>query len=377
MDLLEACYQSRKLWEDVLAAIQHVILIADMEGRILFSGPAAHRMLGYKPEEFSGENLSILFTAEDLKCLYPNLLYLAGRRLNFDGEIMLVRKDETRFIGYVVAQPCIDDAAGCSMVVICIQDIDRQKQLERAFVKNHYQDLVRIANGIAHEIRNPLVGVGGFVNRIMKTCTCGNEVKKYYEPIIANLRKIENLVKKVEYFAHLPKPVFRDVGVDEVVGAAVLPYREELALRGIALELDLCSDVVAVDRELVERALTVLMDNAMDVLPTGGRISVTARIEESFCVIRFSDDGSGITPEDMPFIFNPFFSTKADGAGIDLAVVRRIAESHGGGVRVESVPGKGTTFILKLPMERRRAIRTALLHDTDPMEATACPVRMN
>ncbi|MBW2168958.1 MAG: hypothetical protein JRG69_06820, partial [Deltaproteobacteria bacterium] len=73
------------------------------------------------------------------------------------------------------------------------------------------------------------------------------------------------------------------------------------------------------------------------------------------------DAGSGISPENLPFIFNPFFSTKADRAGIDLPVVKRIMESHGGQIEVSSKPEEGTTFVLQFPLERRRSIRISRL----------------
>ena len=95
----------------------------------------------------------------------------------------------------------------------------------------------------------------------------------------------------------------------------------------------------------------------MDALNGDGGIRIEDSVNDNICEIEFSDTGPGISPEDLPFIFNPFFSTKADGAGIDLSIVKRIVESHGGNIRVQSEEGRGAIFVLRFPLERRRAIR--------------------
>jgi signal transduction histidine kinase len=114
-----------------------------------------------------------------------------------------------------------------------------------------------------------------------------------------------------------------------------------------------------VDQTLVVKALFVILENALDALPESGRICVSCTGGEIEYRISVTDNGCGIDPKDLPFVFNPFFSTKADGAGMDLATVKRIMDSLSGRIEVTSTKGKGTTFVLVFPIERRRAIRIA------------------
>jgi signal transduction histidine kinase len=118
-----------------------------------------------------------------------------------------------------------------------------------------------------------------------------------------------------------------------------------------------------VDKSLVVRAFSILVENALDALPEGGLMLIRSETDENQCKIYIADQGVGISSGDLPYIFNPFYRTKPTGVGIDLAVVKQIMNRHGGRVEVESKPGEGTTFLLVFPLERRRPIRMSRLEN--------------
>ena len=365
MDLLKSCCSSVELWEDLLSSIQQVILVSDLEGKILFASTTCAKELGFTPFELKGKDLSLIFTKEDLDCLYPNLLYLARKERTYEGEIMLHRKDGIRFMASMVVRPGFDPDENRPIAIITIQNIDRLKQLEKVSPATYYQDLVKIASGIAHEIRNPLVGVGGFVNRLFRLCEASDDADKYYRFIMSNLSKIDNLIRKVEFFSQLPKPDLADAPLGAIIEDSLLPYMLSIDERKIGLEVRVEDIVLCLDRNLIARAISILVENALDAMPDGGRIAIRSEKIDDRCFIYVRDTGKGIAPADLPFIFNPFFSTKSDGAGIDLAVVKRIVESHGGSISVESEKGEGASFILHFPVERRRRIRVSLLEELE------------
>jgi PAS domain S-box-containing protein len=361
MELLENCRGSSSLWKEILSAIHHVILILDPDGRMLFASDAAETAFGFSPAELKGRNFSLLLTPEDLSCYYPNLLYLARKKQPFEGQIMLVRRDSTRFISFMQVRPHADPSTGEEFVIACIQDSGRSRHVETSGKdhgrEDHYADLIKIADGIAHEIRNPLVGIGGFVTRLFKCCDQSETNRRHFDLIMGNLRKIENLIRKVEFFANLPKPFFQETDLRRLIETVAEGYEEKARSREVQLLLELSDVTVMADRELMERAISIFVENAMDAIPANGSIAIRLASEDGNGTIQVADNGKGIAAEDIPFIFNPFFSTKPDGAGIDLAVVKRIAESHGGCVRLESTLGEGTCFYLSIPFERRRSIR--------------------
>ena len=363
MELLEACHNSSRLLEELLASMHQAIIVADLEGRILSTGPTIEKMTGFAPDELKNEALSAIFTPEDLTYLYPNLLQMARTNKSFKGEIMLRRKNEVCFFALVTFRPFFDPDLGTARIIVCIQDIHSEKRLEHALEISCFEDLVKIANGVAHELRNPLVGIGGFVKRLFEMSEFSGDQRKYYDYIIGNLKKIENLVEKVEFLSKLPAPTVGKESIRGLIEKATRPYLQQFENRKIELAINLDEVFFPLDSDLVIRAFSILIENALEALSDGQRVLIQGDIENNHCKILVLDTGSGISPDDLPFVFDPFFSTKADGAGIDLTIVKRIMNSHGGSIEVHSKKGEGTTFVLLFPLERRRSIRISPLQD--------------
>ena len=340
-----------------MACFQEVVLVADTDGKVLMANKAVEPLLGYTPHEMGDKNLSVIFTPEDQEYFYPNLLRLGRKRMPFQGEALLLTKNHARFFAFIVLRSFHDSTLNQSFIFLSIRDIHAQKEIEKTASETNYEDLVKVANGVAHELRNPLVGIGGFVKRLYDKCNAVQEHAEYYDHIIRNLRKIEIIVKKVEFLAKLPRPSLNMENLKTAVEEGVRPYLPVLEKRSIGVEMLLSGVMLKLDRGLIARVFSILTENAMDALNGGGGIRVEDSVNDHFCEIEFSDTGPGISSEDLPFIFNPFFSTKAEGAGIDLSIVKRIVESHGGSIRVHSEEGRGATFMLQFPLERRRAIR--------------------
>ncbi len=359
--MLDAYFSATEIADIVMSCVHHAVMVTDMEGRILFAGPGSRQVLGYGPEELQGRSLSILFTPEDMTYFYENLFTLARRQESFEGQIMLMRKDQSRFFAFMIMKPRTNSSEEKNIVVVSLQDIDREKRIERSMRENQYEDLVKIANGVAHELRNPLVSIGGFMRRLYKSCRSVDEHDRYYEFILVNLKKIERLVEKVDAFSMIPKPCLVLESVKSIVERTLVLHADDFKNKAVQLNLELEEMVLRADQALVSKALSVLIENALDALPKGGKLSVSCASRDTEWRLSVTDNGCGIDPKDMPFLFNPFFSTKADGAGIDLAGVKRIMDSLSGRVEVTSTKGKGTTFVLVFPVEKRRAIRIAPL----------------
>lgn len=340
--------------------MKQAILIADTEGSILFANEAAGKVFGCPVSELAGSPFSRFLTPEDLNPFFPNLLYLGKKNDRFDGEIMLARSDDSRFIAQLTMLPITVPGTGERVLSMSIRDIHDQKQIEQAFSRSHYPDLIKIADGIAHEIRNPLVGIGGFAQRLFKDCPDTPENRTYFNHLMSNLRKIDNLIQKVEFFSKLPKPVLSQACLRNVVEAGLESYLSIIENRHIALSLEVGDVALCIDPEQIARAVSIFVANALDAVPDGGRIEIRAKEDTNRAIISVADNGKGINSDDLEFIFNPFFSTKPAGAGIDLAIVKRIAEGHDGMVEVDSTPGNATTFSLILPKEKRRSIRARL-----------------
>ena len=159
----------------------------------------------------------------------------------------------------------------------------------------------------------------------------------------------------------MPQPQLQRVQVNEVIRGVVQLFQAQLEAPGRAkisceLLLDPHLEPMAVDAELLHRAISNLVLNAMDAMPQGGTLTLRTRDEDGKLLIEVADTGSGLTPEECARIFTPYYTNKQQGTGLGLAIVQSVVSDHGGRVRVQSELGKGTTFVIELP---RNAVQNA------------------
>ncbi len=348
---------SKELLETIFLNINHTVIVTNTEGTIHTANPYIEKVLGFSPDDLIGKNLSLIFTQEDLNYLYPNLLKMAGDNNTFKGELILTRKNGTRVYAMLTLYPVLNKDKDEDRLIIFIKDMDDHERKKNIIKKTHYDDLLKLSNGIAHEIRNPLVNIGGYLSRLYKSCRKVNKHDTYYYNIISSLKKIENIIKKVELFAHLPRPSFTRESIKELVEMAIKPYIQEIEDKKIDLSINVGATFLFLDKELFARLLSILIENSLEVLDKRGKIALSGKKRKKFFILSVSDAGSGISDKDLPYIFNPFFSTKPDGAGVDLTIVKQVMEYHYGKVKVISKEGEGTTFSLFFPLEKRSPIR--------------------
>ncbi len=350
---------SNEILKEILFSVQNAVIVTDPKGIILESNAKVRDLFGYTSEGLNGKELSMLFTPEDQDYLYHNLLYLADQCEVYEDEIMLLRRNKARFFADVRLTSCRNEDN--SLNFFSIIDIDKAKKMEKVFNQINYEDLVKLANGVAHEIRNPLVGIGGFLRKLYKSCVASVEDEEYYNHIHSNLKKIEGIVEKVEFFAGMPDPVLKKVRIQDIVDKVILEFQDRINNTECKIDIDVKPFELMADPIFLNRAMKILLENSLDACEKKPEITIRAFTEDNKCKILVKDNGRGISSDVLPYIFHPFFSTKTDGAGIDLSILKRIVENHQGRISVDSQKGKGTSFDIEIPMERRKKIRTNLL----------------
>jgi signal transduction histidine kinase len=167
---------------------------------------------------------------------------------------------------------------------------------------------------------------------------------------IANLKTI---IGRFSDFSKMPKPGLERIDAKDMVSRVRSLY-ETAANREnskITFETDVADEPmpVMVDPELMHRALSNLVLNAMDAMPEGGRLTVSARAKDEAVELRVADTGEGMTPEECERLFTPYYTTKQHGTGLGLAIVQSVVADHAGTIAVESGTGRGATFVITLP----------------------------
>jgi two-component system, NtrC family, nitrogen regulation sensor histidine kinase NtrY len=163
----------------------------------------------------------------------------------------------------------------------------------------------------------------------------------------------------------MPQPQFQRVNVNDIVQNVVRLFQAQLqsAKARIACKVELAdaSSAIAADPDLLHRAVSNLVLNAMDAMPQGGTITLATRRQDNRASIEVSDTGTGLTSEECERLFTPYYTNKEHGTGLGLAIVQSIVSDHGGKISVRSQPGRGATFIIDLPsnLEKLRAAESA------------------
>src|SRR5438046_810999 len=233
---------------------------------------------------------------------------------------------------------------------------DKQEQLVQA---GKLRTLGELPTGVAHELNNPLNNIGLFVGNVLDQLRSGDlepaRVEQELESAMEQVRKATAIISHLRTFGRAAPVNLEAVDVDEVIERSLLLMQEQLRLRAIEVELDLCSEelIVLGNAIQLEQVFINLLTNARDALAEsrGKTIRVATSRDAEWIRIRFADTGPGIPRDLEQRIFDPFFTTKevGTGTGLGLSITYSIVKEHGGSIAVESKRG-GASFLIELPV---------------------------
>jgi len=209
-----------------------------------------------------------------------------------------------------------------------------------------------VAAHVAHEIRNPLVNIGGFANRILKRPEDREGNRQKAQIIFKEVLRLENILRDVMDFAAPGLQRLELTQLNDVVRSTCELLDMDVAGKSLHLSLDLHPDLPATrfDPSRIKQVVLNLMRNAIEASPEGGEIRITTWPENGRLGLAVRDNGPGIPAEQRPDLFKPFVTTKRGGSGLGLSATKKIIEDHGGAIEVDTEPGRGATFRVYLPL---------------------------
>jgi PAS domain S-box-containing protein len=211
-----------------------------------------------------------------------------------------------------------------------------------------------VAAKVTHEIRNPMVVIGGFARRILRKDHDGELNRNYVKIIVEEISRMENILTDILYFAKPAVPKCDTVDINRIVRNSIEVLSFETEENNISTEehLDPNLPMLFIDENQVRRVLINLIRNAIQAMPDGGTITIsTTNEEDQWVIIETADTGVGISDDDMDKLFDAFFSSKSTGSGLGLTVSAQIINNHGGTIEVQKREPKGTIFKIKLPVK--------------------------
>ncbi len=346
--------------------VQVGFILTDAHSKILYTNRYTERLFGYSKEEMEGERIRILFLEEDLVSFVPNIIYLTLYENGFDGEALLRRKNGTRVFTHLYTTTFKEE--GEVFLSFCFQEIQRLKMLERERSEMERRaGLGMMLEGISHQIRNPIVAIGGYAQRLVKTSTASPKGNSYLLQILHETKRLETMIQKLEEYILIPKPTFQKEKIEEMVEAVLRTFSKKATEKGVSINLETRAlkgeGDCFMDRGLIAKALSYVLENSLEAvgrLPMkkkAGRLTVSLFGDGGNIGVSVSDKGEGIPKKNIGRLFEPFFSTRPDRVGLGLTFAKRVVEEQGGTIRVESRLNKGTTVTLVFPKDRRRIIR--------------------
>lgn len=214
--------------------------------------------------------------------------------------------------------------------------------------------LGEMAATVAHEIRNPLGGIGGYASLLAKSIPTEDPRRKYVDKIIGGIATLNKIVSNL--LAYTKKTTLQKQPTDLLAWAdAILAHLEieiEKDQRAVRIERDFLPEPLnaKIDAERLQQVMLNLLTNGMQAIEADGSIKVSIKAAGDYAEITVSDTGKGIEPDNLKNIFTPFFTTKEQGTGLGLAIVKKIIDLHEGEILVKSELGKGTSFCIKIPV---------------------------
>jgi signal transduction histidine kinase len=230
-------------------------------------------------------------------------------------------------------------------------ELDKQKAL-----LEKYASVGKLAAGIVHEVNNPLDGIIRFTNMLLNQIEHGSVAREYLLEIKRGLNRIENITKSLLQFSHQVNPhtmkVKNYADVHELIEESLSIFEARLTHHFAVHKYFNMSRTRILDIGVAHIFIN-LIKNALDAMPNGGTLEISTDSDEEWVRINFKDSGCGMSAELCERIFEPFFTTKNmdKGSGLGLAICREIINRYEGSILVESVPGKGSTFRVMIPVK--------------------------
>ena len=355
----------KRYTDDVLRSLVNGIVTLDLDGRVVTLNPAAEVLTGRLGAEMRGRGYVEAFA--HLPELRELLVETLATRRGRASVSLALRRADTEPVPVEVTTTILTGAEGQALgVIAALRDLTTVRQLEEQLRRSdRLAALGTLAAGLAHEIKNPLTSVMTFSRHAARRFADERFRQRFQSVVPRELERINRIVEALLRLARPSRLIVTSVRLSEVLDQALELYADQIEAKGIRVVRDWAVGLppIAGDAEQIYQAETNLVTNAVEAMDAGGTLTVRAgradvgepALAASRGVgerlrIEIEDTGGGIAPIEAANVFNPFFTTKAGGTGLGLAIAHKIVEDHAGTISFRSVPDRGTTFTVLLPV---------------------------
>ncbi len=327
------------------------VVVIRKDGKISFVNSKLIEMLGYEKNEILGSHFSRFIAPEYIKITSERFRNrLKGEKVPSTYEIELLAKNGEKIPVELNATAVIYEGEMVDLVVL--RDIRERKALQEQILKTQRLEAIKqLATMVAHDLRNPLAGIRNAAYYIKrKLGNADQTIREMLEIIDREVVFANDIVNDLLDFASDRPLELKLESINSLI-------EETLRLIQIPENIEVIKEFeeipkIYVDANRLKRVFKNLIENSIQAMPKGGKLTIKTRKNEDSVEIIFKDTGVGISKENMKKIFTPFFTTKAKGVGIGLSICRKFVKEHNGEIKVESEEGKGSVFTVILPIKK-------------------------
>ena len=237
------------------------------------------------------------------------------------------------------------------LTVTMRNETEKEKLREEMTRLDRLASLGKLSAGIAHEVRNPLTGISLLLDDLHDNAALAHDDRNMIKKALAEIERVERLISALLNYSSPARADFRISDLNMVVNDTALLMRRQCERQKVSLRMD-AEELTnfCFDPEKIKQALMNIVRNALEAMPNGGEIRISTIATTEHATLKIADNGPGIREEDLPLIFEPFFTRKGAGTGLGLSITQRIVEEHRGQIGVESSAETGTVFTIILPL---------------------------
>lgn len=346
--MARALADARTLNENIVNSVADGIIAVDNEGLVTSINTAAQQMMNASLETSVGQPYQSLFRpGAKFTSVLLDTLQTGKQYIGVD----LVHPLPTKTLHVSASSSVLLDGSGAVIgAVVVIKDLSEKFHLQTQIMRaDRLAALGELMAGIAHEIRNPLTSIRGFMQHLETSDDIG-EWQLYAPLVIRQVDSLNRIITELLEFGRYRPPRIGLVTLSALIKEVTLLAGNKWSTE-IAMELSPAVPPIEADGEALKQVVLNLVLNAIQATSDGGRIAIrTSFLPPDQVSISVRDDGVGIAPENLEKVFDPFFSTKPTGTGLGLAMVRRIIDAHDGHIGINSTLGFGTEITLRLPL---------------------------
>jgi PAS domain S-box-containing protein len=357
--LFEQVRESEERYRQIFESALDGLYRSATDGRLLTVNPAMAAMLGYdRTASLTGKNLfDDLFVDRPSAAQLAEALHKCGQAL--DVECDLKRASGEGMPARLSIRVVTDKADNEAYHLGIVKDITEQKRLaEQLILSERLAVMGELVAGVAHEVRNPLFGITTTLSALARRLEDRETVQPFLDVVMSEVGHLNRLMEQLLEHSR-PVKLDSDVtDIDALIQEVLGEFQIQAKEKQVAVAFTACERApgLRMDRRKMHGVFANLLDNALQHTTPGGQIGVVIESvngdsrEASTVHIEFSDTGTGIAPCNLSRIFEPFFTTRTTGTGLGLAIVRKTIHDHGGTITARSEIGKGTAFIIDLPV---------------------------